>query len=255
MPRRRPSSPLGLVLLLALASITTPALGQDLSLDQVLDRYYEALGGESAWAAVTSTHQKGTMQMMGMEAPIEIWSKRPEKLRLEFTMQGMTGIQAIDGDSGWQVMPFMGSTEPEPMPAEMLEMMSSDVDIDGPLFGWKEKGHQVELVGQEDVEGTPAYKLHVTLANGVELDYFLDAEHFVPIQTTIDATFQGQEFETTTTISDYKQVGDLMIPHSMQSESPMGTQTITVQEVEINPEIEDSFFAMPQPAAESKPEG
>ena len=253
MPRIDRSA-LALALLLTAALIALPSLAQDLTLDQVLEKYYEAVGGKDAWAAVGATHQKGTMQMMGMEAPIEMWAKRPHKLRIEFTMQGMTGIQAVDGENGWQVMPFMGSTEPEPMPDEMREMMSSDVEIDGPLMNWKEKGHQVELVGEEDVEGTPAYHLQVTLASGLEMDYFLDAEHFVPIRLKGKASFQGQELETTTTISDYKEVDGLMIPHSLQSEMPMGSQSITLEEVEINPEIEDSFFAMPAPAAPAEGE-
>jgi outer membrane lipoprotein-sorting protein len=231
------------------AGLGAAAHAEDLTLDQVVERYYQAMGGEEAWSKVTAMHQKGVMQMMGMEAPMEIWSKRPRRLRIEFTMQGMTGIQAVDGDSGWQVMPFMGSTEPEPMPDDMLKAMSSDVDVDGPLFDWQEKGHQVELVGKEDVEGTEAYRLDLVLKGGTEITLFLDAEHFVPIRLESKASFQGQEFESTTTISDYKEVDGLMVAHSLQAETPMGAQTITVQEVEVNPEIEDSFFAMPAPAA------
>jgi len=244
---------------LVLVSVTAaPLFAEDeMTLQQVLDKHYEAMGGVEAWAAVNAIHQKGNMQMMGMEAPIEMWVKRPGKLRVEFTMQGMKGIQAIDGDSGWQVMPFMGSTEPEPMPDEMLDMMSTDVDVDGPLFDWKEKGHQVELVGTEDIEGTPAYRIDVTMENGVEASIYLDAEHFVPISMKSKATFQGQQFDTTSTISDYKEVGGLMIAHSVSAESTMGVQTITLAEVEINPEVEDSFFAMPekQPAPGDGPEG
>ena len=40
---------------------------------------------------------------------------RPNKMRMEFTIQGMTGVQAYDGKTGWMVMPFMGKKDPEPM--------------------------------------------------------------------------------------------------------------------------------------------
>ncbi|HVS16928.1 MAG TPA: hypothetical protein VMV46_23710 [Thermoanaerobaculia bacterium] len=229
------------------------AVAEDLTLEQVLDKYYQAMGGKEAWAAVTSMHQKATMQMMGMEAPMEMWSKRPDKLRVEFTLQGMTGIQAVDGDSGWMVMPFMGSTEPEPMPEDMLRTMSNDIDIDGPLFDWQSKGHQVELLGKEEVQGTEAYTVGVQLKGGTEMTIYLAAEHFVPIVTKGKASMQGQELETTATLSDYKEVDGLMIAHSVQTESPMGTQSITIQEVEVNPEIDDARFAMP--AKEAPPEG
>ena len=41
---------------------------------------------------------------------------------------------------------------------------------------YKAKGNTVELMGKEDVEGTPAYKLKVTKKSGnIEYDY-LDAQ-------------------------------------------------------------------------------
>jgi outer membrane lipoprotein-sorting protein len=243
-----------LCLTIVLAGALAAPAAEDLTLEHVLDKYYQAMGGKEAWAAVDSMHQKATMQMMGMEAPMEMWSKRPHKLRVEFTMQGMTGIQAIDGESGWMVMPFMGSTDPEPMPEDMLKAMSSDVDIDGPLFGWQEKGHRVELLGQEEIQGTQAYKLGVEMASGTEMTIYLDAEYFVPIVMKSKVSMQGQEMETTSTISDYKEVDGLMIAHSVQAESPMGVQSITIQEVEINPEIDDARFAMPVAAA-APPQG
>jgi len=73
---------------------------------------------------------------------------------MEFTLQGMTGIQAYDGTKGWMVMPFMGKTEPEAMTGDDLKQMQDQADmVEGPLLNWKEKGHQVELIGKETVEG------------------------------------------------------------------------------------------------------
>ena len=37
-------------------------------------------------------------------------------------------------------------------------------DIDGPLVDWKSKGHKVEYLGTEDMDGTQAHKLKVTAA-------------------------------------------------------------------------------------------
>ena len=38
--------------------------------------------------------------------------------------------------------------------------------MDGPLIDYKAKGHTVELLGKDKVEGTDCYKLKVTLKNG-----------------------------------------------------------------------------------------
>ena len=76
-------------------------------------------------------------------------AKRPNKSRTEFTVQGMTGMQAYDGKNAWMVMPFMGKKDPEAMPAEGTKLVAEESDFDGPLVDWKEKGHKVELVGKE----------------------------------------------------------------------------------------------------------
>ena len=45
----------------------------------------------------------------------------------------MTGIQAYDGETGWQIMPFAGSSEPEKVSGDELEQFMDQADIDGPL--------------------------------------------------------------------------------------------------------------------------
>ncbi len=118
--------------------------GDGPSLDEVLASHYEALGGTGAWEAVESVRFEGTMSMgPGMEAPFKMTMKRPDRIRLEFTFQGMTGIQASDGEIAWMVMPFMGKKDPEEMPTDMAKQLKEQADIEGPLFDWDGKGHQV----------------------------------------------------------------------------------------------------------------
>lgn len=220
------------------------------SLDEVLTGYYEAVGGVDGWKALNSMKATGKMVMpgMGMELPFVIMTKRPNKSRIEFTLQGMTGIQAYDGETAWMVMPFMGSSDPEEMTADMAQEVRDQADIDGPLIGWEEDGHQLELIGQEDIEGTPAYKIQVTMDTGDVTYYYLDAEYFIPIKISASREMQGQTIEAETLLSDYKDVGGLLMPHSMEVRSgamPGGGQTITIDVIEMGVDLDDSIFAMP----------
>ena len=237
-----------LLALVAFSLLAAAPATAEMTLDEILSNYYEALGGKDAWAKVENVRQTGSMSMMGMEAPFTVVLAEPNKTKVEFEIQGMKGIQSFDGDSGWQLMPFMGSTEPEEMPDEMVKMMSASAGVAGPLFDYEAKGNKVELVGTADVEGTAAYQLHITLPNGFEMDWFLDAEYFVPIQSKMTMEVQGQTFETTTTLSDYKEIGGVMMAHSTTQSTPMGAQTMTVTKTEVNVDLGDDFFAMPAKA-------
>jgi len=239
-------------LTLAGALLATPVAAQDLH--EVLDNYYEAIGGVDAWKSVESMRATGAMAMMGIEAPFVVTTKRPNKVRIEFSFQGMTGVQAYDGETAWMLMPFMGRSDPEVMPVDMAKDVIDRADLDGALIGWQESGHQVELLGKEETAGTGAYKIKVTKKNGDVEYYFLDSEYYVPIKTEGSSMQQGRMVEFETILSDYKEVGGLMIPHSVEARpkgAPSG-QVITIEQVELNVEIDESTFTMPEKEAEGQ---
>jgi outer membrane lipoprotein-sorting protein len=221
--------------------------------DEIIEKHLQAMGGKDKLKAVQSERLTGKMVMgQGMEAPFTMEMARPNKMRVEFTIQGMTGVQAFDGKTGWSVMPFMGKTEPEAMPEEERKVMEEQADIDGLLMDYKEKGRQVEYAGKEDLEGTPVHKLKVTQKNGDIAYIYIDAEQFLQLKQTGKRKIRGQEVESEITFGDFKTVDGLVIPHSMEQKmagAPAG-MVMTVSKVEINPSLDETRFAMP--AAEKK---
>ena len=239
----------------ALATLATvivlaaPAAAQDLTLDQILAKHYEAIGGLDNWKALQSMRATGHITLMpGTDAPFTVEVKRPHKVRMQFTFQGMTGVQGYDGTTAWMIMPFMGKPDPEEMPAEMSKDVIEQGDIDGALVNYKEDGDQVELVGMTETEGTKVYQLKVTHKNGDVEQYYLDAEYFVPIKVEGSREVQGSVVDYETILSDYKDVGGLMMPHSIDARPKGATQgqTITLDTIEINVPLADSLFVMPK---------
>jgi len=214
------------------------------TLEEILAKNLEVRGGEDAILAVESARMTGTMRMGGsaagaIEAPFRIEFKRPDMVRLEFTMQG--------------IMPFLGKTEPEEMAEDQLKEIKDQADFDGVLVNYEEKGHTVELLGTEEVDGTPAHKLRITKANGDVVDLFLDQEYYIEFKADTKREVQGSEVEISTEIStvfgDYKEVDGLLLAHSMEVSFPGNPagQVITINTIELNVEIDDDRFVMPEP--------
>lgn len=224
---------------------------QDVTLEQVLQGHYETIGGIEAWQSVRTMKATGRMTMGGgMEAPFVLYAKRPRMQRMEFTFQGMTGIQAFDGETGWVLLPFMGQTEAEAMPADQAEQMREESDFDGPLIGYEEEGVQIALLGEEEVDGTPAYVLEVTMKNGNVRVYYLETEYYLPIKVEGSREQGGQVVEFETILGDYKEVGGLLMAHSIEnriSGTPQGpvSQVLTLEEIEVDTPLADSLFVMP----------
>jgi hypothetical protein len=226
-----------------------------ISADELIEKYIKAIGGKEKLEKVTSRRMTGKAVFgPGIESATTYESKRPNKVRIEFSFQGMTGTQAFDGQTGWSIMPFGGKTDPEKMSADQLKEVEDEADMDGPLVDYKKKGHQIEVVGKEDLEGSPAYKLKLTKKNGDVEHYFLDAEKYLPLKVSGKHKFQGTEMEMETILGDYKSVDGLMLAHSIQNRAAQSGpgMSFVVDKVEHNVSLSDDRFSMPAPAAKSE---
>ena len=224
--------------------------------DELIDKHIKALGGLEKLKAVNSVKLTGKMKMGPMEAPLTVAKKRPGSFRVDFTIQGMTGTQAYDGSTGWMIMPFLGKKEAEKMPEDMLKEFRDEADFDGPFVDYKAKGNKVEFIGKEDVQGTPAYKLHLTMKDGNEQTLFLDADSYLLIKSEAKHKVQGQEIEGESTFGDYKEVGGLMFPFTIENKmkGKEGSQTFVFDKVDLNASLDSASFAMPAAAPAVKAE-
>jgi len=232
------------ILLAAVSSLSAQTV------DEIIAKNVQARGGAEKLKGVQTVKSTATMTMGGMEIPGTMIQKRPTLMRAEFTVQGLTAVQAYDGKDAWQIMPFMGKKDPELMSADEAKEIQDNADVDGPLMDYKNKGNQVELQGKEKIEGTDAYKLKVTLKNGDVQTLYLDADSFLEIKEVTKRTIRGTEQEVESSIGDYKEVNGILFPFAVES-GVKGTdqkQKITISKVELNVPADDSIFKMP-PAA------
>ena len=224
------------------------------SVDEIIAKHVAARGGMDKLKAVQTLRMNGRMTMgPGIEAPVSVEVKRPQHMRMEMQFQGMTAIQAYDGTSGWMIMPFGGRTDPQPMSPDDVKDAEDMADMDGVLVDYKAKGHSVEMVGKEKVEGTDAYKLKVKLKNGDERYVFLEAESFMEIRNEGKRKIRGSDVEVEASFGDFKEVGGVIFPHAIEQNvkgNPQ-KQSITIDKIELNPALDDSRFKMPPSAAPS----
>lgn len=242
------------IYLAILCLFTMHLVGADLTLDQVLDNHFESLGGIEKLKSVNS--MKLTMKFItqGIEGPAVVYTKRPDKFRLNATIQGMDMVQAYDGTTAWAIYPFGGNTDPQKLPEGQTRDLAEDADMDGPLMDYQKKGHQLELMGKEDVEGTETYKLKLTLKSGNIRYIYLDSEYFLPIKTTAKVKRGEQEIEIDTYQGDFKEVDGIIFAHSQ--EIKMGGNTVrqlTTEKIELNPELDDAMFVMPEKKQTAEP--
>ena len=144
-------------------------------LQSILDKHFKAIGQEKVLNMQTQ-ESTGKILQMGMEIPFKSITKRPGKAYMEMDLQGTKVVTAFDGVKGWAIQPWTGSREPVDLPQTDLRPLEEMSDMDGAIWNYKEKGHQLELIGTEDLDGTQVYAIKMTRKNGEIFHYFLDTE-------------------------------------------------------------------------------
>src|SRR5271169_1691754 len=87
----------GLFCLVAAASAQTA--------EELVAKNLQARGGVEKIKAVNTVKMTGKAYV-GFNADFSQETKRPNMIRQNFTVQGMTEIEAYDGSVGWKISPF-----------------------------------------------------------------------------------------------------------------------------------------------------
>ena len=220
------------------------------TVDELIAKNIEAKGGPIALNNLQTLRTTGKV-LVPIQGQIELTylqtKKRPDEVRTEASLQGMTQIEAYDGKDGWKVFPFFGRKDPERMSADDVKALVEDTEMGGPLADWKAKGSTVEYLGTEDVDGTSAYKLKVVRKNGDVSFVYLDPDHFLEIRIVTQRVRHGAHEEVEVDLGDYEKAADVFVPTSIEvgRKGAPDKQTVVVDKVEANVPVDDAIFHFP----------
>ena len=228
-----------------LFAVAVPA--QDLTLDEILKKNEDALGGADVIAKVQTLRMTSRLVWADgqMETLMVLSAKRPNLARAEISSMGNATVSGYDGTTGWMIMPGSSQAQKLGEPA-IAKLAGSRIENSiGSLARIKAGGNKVELLGKENVNGAPAYKLSVVLDGGVTMTYFLDAGSFLPVRIVTRTFTNGQELESESYPGNYKRVGGILFAHSMEMRASGLTMQGAFDLIEVNVPLDDSLFKMP----------
>jgi len=241
----------------AVAAAAASPAGTTPGADDIVAHNVEARGGAARLHAIGVLHRSGRLVVPGMniELGLSEWKTRAGAYRQDVMLQGMTAVQAYDGREAWQVQPFSGRKDPSRMSGDEARALSLGADLDFPFVDARAKGHTLEYLGLEDIDGTPAHALRVQLKGGDEATYWIDPDTWMVIRVLERHTIRGAEDTTETDLGEYQQVGGVWVPMSEES-GPKGSdstqrQKLIYDRAEINVPAPAALFAFPDPSAKA----
>jgi len=231
-------------------AVGSPSMHDGITVDEIVRRHIEALGGQHKVEAVRSTithaeYREGAFVIPGAY----IARMYPYyKTICDPTRRLGDVCEGYDG-SAWEWYADPGVVVRTVRAAAAAARHGTDL-IDS-LVDYKSKGTLIEFAGSELFEQVRAYKLHVTLADGYEKDLFLDQQSFLIAGERRSAPIHafGEPVLSENRIGDYRPVHGVLFPFSfVEVEIATGKELnrFTVQSVAVNEKLAPSFFAPPQ---------
>ena len=211
------------------------------TVDEIISKHLDAIGGVDAWRKVTSIRQEGNMMVQGAEVKVVRTVLHNKGSRQDISLAGMNGYSIMTPVAGWNFMPFQGQMQPEPLTEEDIKEGQPELDAQDELIDYKEKGSSVELVGKDDVEGTECFKLILTFKSGKAETLFIDPKSFYVIRQVAKQKANGQEMEVTTSFSNYQKLPEGIVV-AMSMTLPFGELNMT--KVEVNKPVDESIFKL-----------
>ena len=225
-------------LLAAIALAALPVAAATPTAEELIAKNLEARGGAAKLQAIKSMHTVGTVRVGGgLDAKTESWAIAGGKYRSELSLQGMTAIQSWDGTEAWAVRPFGGRKEPQKLSTDDSKDLVDAADIAGPFVDWQAKGSKVEYLGTEDIDGTDAHKVRVTLKNGDSKYVYLDPDAFLEIRVVSHRMIRGQDEVATVDLGEYEKVDGIYFPFEIGRNH--------LDKIELNQSVDTKMFAIP----------
>jgi outer membrane lipoprotein-sorting protein len=226
------------------------------SADEIVQKYIDARGGIEKIHAIQTVRMVGTADFNGqMQGELTVQTKRPNLFRFDMNLPQGSMIQAFDGTTSWSINPFTGGTEPR-KDSESDTAAARDLhDIDGNLVDYKTKGNKVEVLGMEDVNGSPAYKLRVTAKGGTVSTVWIDKATYHDVKMAQTRPINGQDTEVIVMLSNFKPVNGVLTPFTFDQQFGQMNMKINFSSAEANVPMDDTMFHMPAAAPASAAPG
>lgn len=210
------------------------------TVDEIISKHIEAIGGKEKLMELKTVVSEGSFSFQGLDIPVTIYQTHNVGTRVEISVAGMTGYIINTMTEGWTFMPFQGMVSPEAMAADLIKEGTDQLDLQGPLLNYAEKGHKVEYLGKEDFEGTECFKLKAMLKGGSELTMFIDPSNYYMIKQVVKSKAAGQEAEQVQTFSNFQKTPEGVV--FAFDQTGFGPGEISFTKIEINKPIDETKY-------------
>ena len=223
------------------------------SIDQILDKYIQALGGPDALAKITSYAGKGTSTTFGADQvnPAQIFAKAPDKYVTIVHQREGDMVRTYDGHDAWVVLPLTVTGE-----YQLTGTAAEGGKLDGQLaFPGNIKGffNTWRVSYPANIDGKDVNVVQGSRPGGFIATFYFDKQTGLLLRMVRYANSAVGRVPTQIDFSDYRPVAGVMMPFRRNYGWVSGREEYTLTEIQANVPVDDARFVKPpKPATPPK---
>ncbi|MBK1896805.1 histidine kinase [Chryseobacterium paridis] len=188
---------------------------------EIIEKNIELSGGLTNWKLLNSVLLQGKV-VLGIkdEYPIKIYQQRPNLTKTVLTINNKdTAIEGFDGSKGYAMN--YATNKVQEYPNYIPESFDND------FIDWENKGFDAKYLGKEKVGDIYCHKVELT-KNVNKNFYYFDTNTYMLLKEI--------KKDETLTYSEYKKVGNLVMPFRIESSSSKkdGDFVMQINKIDIN---------------------
>jgi len=230
-------------LILIITAIFTLTAVNAQSLEDIVKKYSSAIKADQL-ASVNTIKITGKMSAMGMEMPMTMYMKNPDKIKVVYSFNGQEMVSAYDGEKGFMVNPMTGSTTPVELTPDQLKQVQTNNVFRNEMLNYFKNG-KLTLEGEESVKGKPAFKVKASPEGANPVYMFVDKDTYLLVKTSMTVGQMGTTMNVDSYMTDYVENNGVVMPKkTTASANGMEAAVIMFDTVEVNVPIDDSVFKL-----------
>lgn len=243
------------LLLLARAAAGDETATPELDAATVVERYATARGGAQRWRELGGLELTGTYAAFSFYKPFRLIRKQGDLYRLDFVVLDSPAVRARDAEGPWGLDPLLWPEATRVTEDPYKSQLERDAMFPPPLLDAEDRGIEVELIGEGEVDGQPTVDLRLVFPGEREEIWHLDPASWLEVAVDaqiVDLTQGPTPLRRRTFFDDFREMAGLVLPFQVDHEFGARLEAMTVEEVRLDPELDAEAFAPPpaEPAAD-----
>ena len=231
-------------LLLALICLPGSLLAQNV--EDIINKHIEAHGGYDKWNKVEALKITGRFTAFSLENDFTTYKTKCGAFYSDLFLGNQRVIEGFKDNCGWTIDPWFEIYHARNINEFETNVFHQKSEFFTPFLNYKEKGHKVELLGKENVEGSDMYVLQLTRANGMSEKWFLDANTYLEFKCEANWVDFARSVPAEMYYDDFREVDGLILPFFVERIFSIRDRITQIEKVEVNPKIDMELFDMPK---------